>query len=47
MELVFSWSGFVMGAMVLTGVVVMVSILTIRFINKINIADVIRDRSTG
>jgi ABC-type antimicrobial peptide transport system permease subunit len=47
MELVFSWTGFVMGAAVLTGVVVMVSLLTIRFINKINIADVIRDRSTG
>ena len=47
MDVVFSWTGFVMGATVLTGVVVMVSLLTIRFINKINIADVIRDRSTG
>jgi putative ABC transport system permease protein len=47
MGIVFSWTGFVMGAVVLTGVVVMVSFLTIRFINNINIADVIRDRSTG
>ena len=47
MDIVFSWTGFAMGAVVLTGVVVMVSLLTIRFINKINIADVIRDRSTG
>jgi putative ABC transport system permease protein len=47
MDLVFSWTGFVMGAAVLSGVVIMVSLLTIRFINRINIADVIRDRSTG
>jgi putative ABC transport system permease protein len=47
MDLVFSWTGFFMGAILLTSVVVLVSLLTIRFINKINIADVIRDRSTG
>jgi putative ABC transport system permease protein len=47
MDVVFSWTGLIMGAVVLTCVVVMVSFLTIRFINKINIADVIRDRSTG
>jgi putative ABC transport system permease protein len=47
LDIVFSWSGLVMGAVMLSGVVVLVSWLTIRFIGKINIADVIRDRSTG
>jgi len=47
MDLVFSWTGFAMGAAVLTGFVIIVSLLTIRFINRINVADVIRDRSTG
>lgn len=47
MEVVFSWTGLLLGAGVLAGVVVLVSFLTIRFIDKIVIADVIRDRSTG
>jgi len=47
MDVVFSWNGFILGIIMLTGVVVMVSFLTIRFIKKINIADVIRDRSSG
>ena len=47
LEVVFSWTGLMIGAVVLSVVVVLVSWLTIRFIGKINIADVIRDRSTG
>lgn len=47
LDIVFSWTGLAMGAVMLTGVVVLVSWLTIRFIRKINIADVIRDRSSG
>jgi len=47
LDLFFSWTGFYIGIVVLTLVVVFVSFLTIRFIKKINIADVIRDRSSG
>jgi len=43
----FSWNGFFIGASMIVGVVLVVSILTIRYISRINIADVIRDRSTG
>ena len=47
LEIVFSWSGFFIGSMIIIGVVVVVSLLTIRYIQKINIANVIRERSTG
>ena len=45
--MIFSWNGFIMGSIMVIGVVLFVSLLTIRYINKIVIADVIRDRSTG
>ncbi len=45
--IIFSWSGFFIGSMIIIGVVIIVSLLTIRYISKINIANVIRERSTG
>lgn len=45
--MVFSWNGFILGSIMVVGVVIFVSLLTIRYINNIIIADVIRDRSTG
>jgi len=44
--LVFSWLGFLVGFIMITFVVFLVSIFTIRYIAKINIADVIRERTT-
>ena len=46
-QVIFSWNGFFIGCMIIIGVVVVVSLLTIRYIQKINIANVIRERSTG
>ena len=44
-ELVFSWFWFAVGTLLILIVIVLVSWLTIRYIKKINIADVIRERS--
>ncbi|WP_455391887.1 ABC transporter permease [[Eubacterium] cellulosolvens] len=44
-ELVFSWLWFAVGTIMIVIVIVLVSWLTIRYIKKINIADVIRERS--
>jgi len=46
LPLVFSWYGFAATAMMIAVVIVIVSLLTIRFIGKIVIADVIRERSS-
>ena len=42
----FSWSGFMAGVGIVCGVVLLVSLLTLHYIKKINIADVIRERSS-
>jgi len=47
MELVVSVTKVTMGTLVIVAVVFAVSWVTIRYIRKINIADVIRERSTG
>ncbi|UCG68948.1 MAG: ABC transporter permease [Thermoplasmata archaeon] len=46
-DILFSWSGLIFGTLIIVFVVVLVSILTIRYISRINIANVIRERSTG
>lgn len=46
LPMVFSWLGFAATAAMITVVIVLVSLLTIRFIGKIVIADVIRERSS-
>lgn len=45
LEPVFSWGGFLAGALMILGVVALVSCLTVRYIGQINIANVIRERS--
>lgn len=45
-NIVFSWNGLLLGSFMLTAVVIIVSLLTLRYINKIVVADVIRDRSS-
>lgn len=45
--ILFSWSGLAAGTVLIAIVVVIVSHLTIRYIKDINIANVIRERSTG
>jgi ABC-type antimicrobial peptide transport system permease subunit len=45
LDLRFSWIGVVIGAFMLIVVVFLVSLLTIRHINKIGIADVTRERT--
>ncbi len=45
LEIIFSWNWFIAGTLLIILVVVLVSLLTIRYINRINIADVIRERS--
>ncbi len=47
LEIIFSWNGFFIGCIIIISVVVMVSFLTIGYIRKINIANVIRERGTG
>ncbi|MDG6226185.1 MAG: FtsX-like permease family protein [Candidatus Thermoplasmatota archaeon] len=47
MEVAFTWIGFLVGSLMMIGVTVLVSFLTIRYISKINIANVIRERSSG
>jgi ABC-type antimicrobial peptide transport system permease subunit len=42
----FSWLGFFAGAGMMIGTVFVVSLLTLRYISKIKIADVIRERSS-
>lgn len=46
-DIIFSWSGFFIGCGIIIGVVFVVSLLTLRYIQKITIADVIRERSSG
>ena len=46
LPIIFSWSGFIAGAVMIAVVVLVVSLLTIRYIGKINMADVIRERSS-
>ena len=46
LPLVFSWLGFIATAAMIVVVIVLVSLLTVRFIGKIVIADVIRERSS-
>ena len=46
-EITFSWMGYILGSILITGVILLVSMFTIRFINRINIADVIRERAAG
>jgi len=46
MTIVFSWLGFLAGFIMIAFVVFLVSLFTIRYIAKINIADVIRERTT-
>jgi putative ABC transport system permease protein len=43
----FSMPGFIAGALLIIFVVIMVSFLTIRYISRINIANVIRERAAG
>jgi putative ABC transport system permease protein len=43
----FSWAGFVSGSLLIIFTVVLVSFLTMRYIAKINIANVIRERAAG
>lgn len=43
----FSMPGFIAGALLIVFVVIMVSFLTIRYISRINIANVIRERAAG
>ena len=45
LDLRFSWIGVVIGALMLIVVVFLVSLLTIRHIDKIDIADVTRERT--
>lgn len=47
LQILFSWSGFAAGTVLIVFVVLIVSYLTIRYIKNINIANVIRERSTG
>ena len=47
MRIVFTWPGFIAGSIMMIAVIVLVSFLTIRYISSINIANVIRERSTG
>jgi putative ABC transport system permease protein len=44
-EIIFSWLWFAVGTLMISFVICLVSWLTIRYIKKINIADVIRERS--
>jgi len=41
----FTWAGFIGGSVMIAVVIFIVSLLSIRYIRKINIADVIRERS--
>lgn len=43
----FSWGGFIAGSLLIIIAVVVVSFLTMRYIAKINIANVIRERAAG
>jgi putative ABC transport system permease protein len=43
----FSMPGFITGSILIVFVVVFVSLLTLRYISRINIADVIRERAAG
>ncbi len=43
----WSWAGFAAGSAIMVTTVILVSILTIRYVSKIVIANVIRERSTG
>ncbi|MGA1821699.1 MAG: ABC transporter permease [Thermoplasmatota archaeon] len=47
MSVQFSWWGFALGSSLIIATVIIVSFLTIRYISRINIADVIRERSSG
>ena len=46
LPIIFSWAGFIAGAVMIAVVVLIVSMLTIRYIGRINMADVIRERSS-
>ena len=46
-RIAFSWMGYLGGSALITGVILLVSMFTIRFISRINIADVIRERAAG
>jgi ABC-type antimicrobial peptide transport system permease subunit len=41
----FTWAGFIGGSVMIAVVIFIVSLLSIRYIRRINIADVIRERS--
>ena len=43
----FSWGGFIAGSLLIISAVVIVSFLTMNYIRKINIANVIRERAAG
>ncbi len=45
LNVVFSWSGYIVGAILLGLVIYVVSLLSVKFISKITIANVIRERS--
>jgi ABC-type antimicrobial peptide transport system permease subunit len=45
LRIVFTWPGFIGGSLMIAAVIYVVSFVSIRFIKKINIADVIRERS--
>jgi len=46
LTIVFSWLGFLFGFIMIAFVVLLVSLFTIRYIARINIADVIRERTS-
>jgi ABC-type antimicrobial peptide transport system permease subunit len=43
----FSWPAFIIGSIMIVVVVIFVSLFTLRYIAKINIANVIRERTAG
>jgi putative ABC transport system permease protein len=45
LRVVFTWAGFIGGAIMIAAVIYVVSLVSMRFIKRINIADVIRERS--
>ncbi|MFO8050736.1 MAG: FtsX-like permease family protein [Thermoplasmatota archaeon] len=46
-QISFSWMGYLGGSLMINVVILFVSLFTIRYINRINIADVIRERAAG
>jgi ABC-type antimicrobial peptide transport system permease subunit len=46
-DLMWSWTGFLVGVAIMVATVSLVSLATVRYISRIVIANVIRERSTG